>query len=274
MAYYYTTSSSSLAGLSARAYDSSLYFRETKNELISRSINRDLFRSRPSQLFMSLFPSVKTLTDMWLSVFDLHTELEDYFLVNLNIYSTHEKLLEALVNNVSVVFDSHSFYDLSLRELFKTALDLTLEFGLSTTRDISKTLLELIKENKVYYSKLESFYNIIRNNHLSKLSDLPDNSLINLSDQLDMEINWKGTNIVHTEIPPQSYFSDQVYRSSSTLKDYSALSQNYYSYMGAHLSSPETYNGYGSENYPEPTFTPGSDVLNISLINAKKGIYL
>lgn len=274
MAYYYTTSSSTLAGLSARAYDSSVYFRETKNEIISRSLYKDLFRSRPSQLFMSLFPSEEYLIQTWLPIFDLHPKLEDHFLINLNIYNTPEDLLKKYIQNITLVFDAHSYYDLGLRDLFKIALDTTLEENSLNTKEISKSLLKLIQENKVYYTKLESFYNIIKNNHLSKLSDLPDNTIINLTNKLDIEQNWKGTNIVHTEIPPRSYRNDEIYRSSSTIKDYSLMSQNYFSYLGQHISDPQAFNGYNSKNIEPPTYTPGSDVLNISLINAKKGIYL
>lgn len=264
MTTYYTTSVSNLAGLSARAYGSSMFFRETKNQIIARSLYTDLYRSRPSQLFSSIFPSTNALVSVLAPVLETDLELKRFLLVNPD-----PDFLHKFANNLHNILDTHSHYDLGLAELFAQALG---NYRLDHTR-VAKLFLQQLKEHGVYYAKLEAFYNIARNNHFSKISDVPDNSILKISN-LQTDMSWNGVEMSSVEIPPQKYYSGDIYRSSAIEKDYSKLSQNYHNYLGAHVTQPDLYNGYDSVNYPEPVTPAGSDVLNITLVNVKKGIYV
>jgi hypothetical protein len=269
---FYTTSTSNLAGLSALAYGSSLRFRETKNEVISRSLNAELFRSRPSQLLMSIFPSTSALVDMLLPIFNQAPDLEKLFLLNKPKYNTRAGLLSSFIKNFEFILDTHSYYDLSLQNIFKLTLDTLLDSSQNiNTFELGGKMLSLIEKNQIYFTKLKDFYSIIANNHFAKISDLPDNQIIRVSPSADMDSDWRGLSVSITQIPPQKYFSNSIYR--STIGDFDTFSQNYFTYLGTHVQSPAEYNGYDSENYATPT-SQASDVIDISLINARKGLYL
>lgn len=256
MANYYTTSSSNLAGLAARAYKSSLNFREAHTQILRGSIYLDLFRSRSSQLFFTIFDTTPLL-----SFFNSTQEISNYFLVNKNHYGTLEKLCQQFVSHLEIILDTHSYYDFSLVEFIKAGLDSTM--SLPDSRSTAKSLIQ-----NVIHPQIELFYEIIRNNHFSKISDVPDNTVLKLSTSIDLDKNWRGTSILHTEIPPQQYTKNEVYRSSATLDEYQNLSQNYSAYLGTQILNPTIYNGVESENYPETA--PSS---NLSLVNVNKGIY-
>jgi hypothetical protein len=159
MTTYYTTSVSNLAGLSARAYGSSLFFRETKNQIISRSLYTDLYRSRPSQLFFSIFPSTDALISLLTPLLETDLELKRSLLVNPD-----PDFLRKFTQTLGTILDTHSYYDLGLNQLFALALA---EHKLDQSR-IARLFLNQIKHHGKYYTKLEAFYKILRNNHFSK----------------------------------------------------------------------------------------------------------
>lgn len=256
MPNYYTTSSSNLAGLAARAYKSSLYFREAHTKILRGSIYLDLFRSRSSQLFFTVFDTTPLL-----SFFNSTQEISNYFLVNKNHYGTLENLCKQFVTQLEIILDTHSYYDLSLIEFIKTGLDAVML--LPDSRSTARSFIQ-----SVIHPRIVLFYEIVRNNHFSKISDVPDNVILKMPSSVDLDKNWRDASILHTEIPPQQYIKNDVYRSSSTLSEYQNLSQNYSAYLGTQILNPTPYNGVESENYPETKPTS-----KLSLVNVDKGIY-
>jgi hypothetical protein len=269
MATFYTNSSSSLATLSAVAYGDSYFFREVHTQIKTSSLFQELYRSVPSQLFMAFLPSTDYLVTHLSDV--LEELLHDYYLINQNKIKSYADLISRVVQNVLYIVDAHSFYDLSFYDLWNLAFTNTLSsYTNSSVSNLAESLaqasLDSLSENTLYFENLLAFYNIIKNNHTTKISDLPDNALIRLSDTVKLLENYK------TSIPYKDYALNRVYRIEGMENDYASLSENYTGYIGAHLSNPTVMNGARTENISSPTATTPA-FLNLSLTNKSKGVY-
>lgn len=249
---FYTTSTSSLASLSAVAYGSSLFFREVKTQIIKNSLYKELYRSRPSSIFYSDF-------DFFFKAFSLlDFDYRPY-------YPDLETLVDKFIQEFTFTLDSYSFYDLSV----KTAIEISL-LRANLPVDISKPLLHHLSQDVIKYHNFLDFYQVVSNNHNSKINDVPDNSILELEENtLNLDKDSNDLERVHTTISPQDYLNNKVYRLDSTLNSSEKLAMNYFKYLPQQINSPEVYNGLRSVSVPkkEPD-------TSISLVNVKKGLYI
>lgn len=262
---YLTSPITNLAGLSAIAYGDSQYFYYIQNQFIYGRQWKDLYKSRPSQLFF----------DFIIDSSDFENYILSYFESN-KIISINKKLLrdkfknksfeKVFIEKFSLFLDTNTVYDIGFVEILDKTFKDILIYKKEKSGQIAQDFNEYIINNYSSYSRLDIFVDIIVNNPNTKIYDLPDNHIITLLNSLDkIQFNSKGLNNNYVEIPISDYENDYIYRNVTDARNSNVqlnkfVRANYSNYLPDQLNSAETYNGVD-------TRIPIEDELDITEIN-------
>jgi hypothetical protein len=248
---YLTTKRSNLAGLSAVAYGDSDYFRYVQNQIIYSKEYRDLYRSRPSQIFYDLIVDI-TLFEEYLEEFsDSQQTIRQNKLIHKSYYEI-KSFERRFIEIFSQFLDQNTIYDLGVNDFFDLTFRNILKIKKSSSRELGNNLRDYLRDNINDYTKLEDLIKIILNNPNSKIYDVEDNAVIQLkSSALAFEYNSKGLNNTFVEIPIQEWEDEYIYRNTKDLRNRETpldkfFLANFVSYSEEHLRNPGLYNGMDS----------------------------
>jgi hypothetical protein len=216
---YATDSYSNLAGLAAVAYNSPDYFREVKNQIVQQSPTKDFDQNLPSSLLSGLFGQGNEIRDIIkTSLEDLQDEpsdFKDWIDVNKDRLGG-EEWSQKLSNLIEVEFfnnlDNNQSYNTSLEDHLTSSLDV---FGVSLPPDLIPLLTQKISSNMRSYpsvgNEVDSIISIANNNPYTKIDKVPPDTLLTLSNSVDLGYAPNGASIVSGFLALSDYFNNTPY---------------------------------------------------------------
>lgn len=262
---YLTTKRSNLAGLSAVAYGDSDYFRYVQNQIIYSKEYRDLYRSRPSQIFYDLIIDITLFEDYLKEFSDSQQIIRQNKLIHESYYKI-KSFERRFIEMFSQFLDQNTIYNLGVNDFFDLTYRNILKIKKSASRELGNALRDYLRDNINDYTKIEDIIKIILNNPNSKIYDVEDNAIISLKDSaVTFEYNSKGLNNTFVEVPVQEWEEGHIYRGTKDLRNRETpldkfFLANFIGYSEEHLSDPGFYNGMDS-------YIPSQDRLLIDSLN-------
>lgn len=253
---YITSRRSNLAALSAVAYGNSEYFYYVQNQFVHSRRYRDLYRSRPSQLFFDLIIDIGSFNNE-INEFIHNNEIIDFNIKLAPSTYSRKSFSYVFIETLSLILDTNTRYNRSFVDLLNNTFDAVLVYKKNESIRLAEQFKAYLINKGGYFEKIEAFITIILNNPNTKIYDLPESQLIVLLDSLNkLEYNSKGLNNNMVEIPIEEWEDNYVYRgigetrnSNVNLRDY--ILANSVGYTEDHLRNPSLYNGLGTSNIVE-----------------------
>ena len=212
---FVTDAFSTLGGLAAVAYGDVDQFREVQNQIVQNSVTRAFDLQRPSEVFLSSFPSegifIEEVLAAVLAEYDLSDSLETY------IDSTwgprwEEKFKSEFLTAFKYQLDSTTSYGVSLQEYIFKALEAVFN-GFLGNESLSRSVLQKLSSDQVTGPDVELFGRVSSNNPLNKISTPPPNSIIKLENTTGLSSDYRGVSFSSGYLPPPDYYSEVAYPS-------------------------------------------------------------
>lgn len=271
---YITDDFSTLAGLASVAYGSVDSFRDVQNQIINSSPTKVFDTQLPSDIFQSFLVSEEHFNNVIInSLVDEYSDNEefaDYIDEKLGvdwIIKVKTQLLKDLYSEI----DSFSSYGNRLDDYFSSALRYTFP-EYEDILDLTRKIISSVVLDPALGDDIQLISSVVANNPHNKLSTPPKNTVIPLTENIDLDKDFKGISFVTGYLTPQDYFSEIAYPGfneissiPSTFKD--SVLDGYVGYP-SNVSLETSFNPVGAESLRSIAATFASVLSDSDIWNA------
>jgi len=249
---FLTDKFTTLGGLAAVAYGSSLSFGTVGDQMKRGSITKSLDSQLPSNVLLDFLGTETVLLDVFKSVFqteydrlgsftdfiDIHSSIDHFsylctkeFFRNLNRDSTYNTTASQIVGE--------SILGSLLREKKKEDIEINIESL------VDSVLLEIIKLDSIGQD-VSKVVALASNNPITKITSVIPDTTVSLSTSSEIEKDYRGTERNYGSISPRDYFGGMGYaREGDSIRK--SVVQGYVGYplvslLGESLLNPAGYN--------------------------------
>jgi len=251
---YITDDFSTLAGLASVAYGSADSFREVQNQVINSSPTKVFDTQLPSDIFQSFLVSEdhfnQVIVDSLLEEYSDNEEFADYIDEKLGP-DWIAKIKTLLLKDFYSEINSLSEYGNRLEDYFSSSLRYLFP-GYGDIQGITNKIVSSIVSDPALGDDIKLMSSVVANNPHTKISSPPKNTVIPLSESVDLDKDYKGISFVSGYLTPQDYFSGVAYPGfegpfsvPSSFKD--SILDGYVGYP-SNISLETTFNPSGAQS--------------------------
>jgi len=248
---FLTDKFTTLGGLAAVAYGSSLSFGTVADQVKRGSITRSLDSQLPSNVLLDFLGTETVLIDVFKSAFQKEYDKAESFADFIDIYSSIDHFSYLCAREVFKNLNRDSTYnitptkiiDKSIQEsLKKEGKSKDLDIDVSNLTDLA--LLE-IRELDSIGQDVEKVIALTSNNPTTKISSAIPDTTVSLSVTSETEKDYRGVERSYGTIPPREYFNGGGYTlDGPSIKK--SVTQGYVGYplvslLGESLLNPDSY---------------------------------
>ena len=249
---FLTDKFTTLGGLAAVAYGSSLSFGSVGDEIKKRSITKSLDKQLPSNVLLDFLGTKTVLLDVFKAVFqaeyDKLTPFTDFIDIHSSIAKFSSLCTESFFNNLNV----QSTYSVSTLEIIERSITESFlreggseEIGVDI-QSLTNNVIVKIQNLERVGQDVEKLVTLISNNPNTKITAAIPDTTVSLPSELSLEKDSRGVDRKYGTIPPRDYFSGVGFVTDGDSIRKSAL-QGYVGYplfslLGESLLNPDSYN--------------------------------
>lgn len=278
---FLTDKFTTLGGLAAVAYGSSLSFGSVGDEIKKSSITKSLDRQLPSNVLLDFIGTKTVLLDAFKSVFQIEydgvTPLTDFIDIHSSITSFSNLCVESFFKNLN----TQSTYSVSASEIIEQSIEESfLREGGSkeievNIKDLRDKIVAKIQTLEYVGQDVEKLIALTSNNPNTKITSAVPDTTVPLPSELSLEKDHRGVDRRYGTVSPRDYFSGVGFLPEGDSIRKSAL-QGYVGYplfslLGESLLNPDSYDNL---NLSDTNVSVLSELNNNSGIPpSEQGIY-
>lgn len=278
---FLTDKFTTLGGLAAVAYGSSLSFGSVGDEIKKRSITKSLDKQLPSNVLLDFLGTKTVLLEVFKAVFQAEynklTPLTDFIDIHSSIAGFSSLCTESFFNNLNV----QSTYSISASEIIELSItESFLREGGSKEievdiKSLTNNVIEKIQNLEYVGQDVEKLIALTSNNPNTKITSAVPDTTVSLPSELSLEKDSRGVDRRYGTVSPRDYFSGVGFLPEGDSIRKSAL-QGYVGYplfslLGESLLNPDSYDNL---NLSDTNVSVLSELNNNSGIPpSEQGIY-
>ena len=278
---FLTDKFTTLGGLAAVAYGSSLSFGSVGDEIKKSSITKSLDKQLPSNVLLDFLGTKTVLLDVFKAVFQSEynklTPLTDFIDIYSSVASFSNICTESFFNNLNV----QSTYSVSASEIVEQSITESFlreggseEIGVNIEDLRDKVLVEIQSLEHVGQD-VEKLIALTSNNPNTKITSAVPDTTVPLPTELSLEKDHRGVDRRYGTVSPRDYFSGVGFLPEGDSIRKSAL-QGYVGYplfslLGESLLNPDSYDNL---NLSDTNVSILSELnINSGIPTSDQGIY-
>ena len=248
---FLTDKFTTLGGLAAVAYGSSLSFGTVADQIKRRSITKSLDSQLPSNVLLDFLGTETVVIDVFKSVFQSEYDKSESFTDFIDIYSSIDHFSYLCAGEFLKNLNKESTYNTTLTQIIEESIRKSLRLE-KKSEDLEIDIKELTNLTLLEMEKLDSIGQDVEkvvaltsNNPVTKITSAVPDTTVSLSASSEIEKDYRGVNRSYGTVPPREYFSGAGYKlDGNSIRK--SVTQGYVGYplvslLGESLLNPDSY---------------------------------